>query len=258
MDGRETLTAIYRTTSEREITFLAASVAYYAFVSLVPLVVLALAVGSLIGGATLAERLIDAAGDLLPAAGEELLTAALTAESGRTEASIVAVVVATWGGIKVFRGLSKAFDRVYGADEKTALVTELLEGVVVTLGVVGAFGLMIGVGVLLRALPGTVPFAGPVGWLLLVGGLVAAFLPIYYVLPPTAVTVREALPGTTVAAVGWTVLQAGFQLYASIAAGQEAYGALGAVLLFVTWLYFAGVLMLLGAVVNVVVAGEDI
>jgi len=257
MDGRETLTAIYRTTSEREVTFLAASVAYYAFVSLVPLVVLALAVGSLLGGPALAERLVDAAGDLLPNVGEELLTTALAAESGRTEASLVAVAIATWGGIKVFRGLSKAFDRVYDAEEGTAFVTELLQGVVVTLGVAGAFGLMIGVGVLLRALPGTVPFAGSVGWLLLIGGLVAAFLPIYYVLPPTAVTAREALPGTVVAAVGWTALQAGFQLYVSVAAG-EAYGVLGAVLLFLTWLYFAGVLILLGAVVNVVLSGQDI
>jgi len=45
------------------------------------------------------------------------------------------------------------------------------------------------------------------------------------------------------AAVGWTVLQIGFQLYASNAGQYEAYGAVGAVLLFVTWLYFAGIII---------------
>ena len=110
MTLRETVLSIYRTASDREISLLAAGFAYYAFVSLIPLVLLALVVGSLLGGEELAERLIEFTGDLLPAAGEELVTDALTTEAGRAEASIVALVVATWGGLKVFRGLSKAFD----------------------------------------------------------------------------------------------------------------------------------------------------
>ena len=51
MEVPETATAIYRTASDRDLTFLAAGFAYYAFVSLIPLVLLALVVGSLLGGA---------------------------------------------------------------------------------------------------------------------------------------------------------------------------------------------------------------
>ncbi|WIV67066.1 YihY/virulence factor BrkB family protein [Natrialbaceae archaeon AArc-T1-2] len=257
MNARETLEGIYRTASDREITLLAAGFAYYAFVSLIPLVLLALVVGSLLGGEELAERLIDAAGDLLPAAGEDLVTAALTTEAGRAEASIVALAVATWGGLKVFRGLSKAFDEVYGTAGEDSLLEELRDGIVVVLAVAGAIALMIVIGVVLGIVADEIPAAGSLGWLALLLGLFLAFLPVYYVLPPVPVGLVEVVPGAAFAAVGWVVLQAGFQLYAANAARYEAYGAIGAVLLFVTWLYFAGILILLGAVINVVLARPD-
>ncbi|QCW02643.1 YihY/virulence factor BrkB family protein [Natrinema pallidum] len=248
----ETLTAIYRTASDRDISFLAAGFAYYAFVSLIPLVLLALVVGSVVGGEQAAQRLITAAGDFLPASGEQLVTNALTTESGRAEATVVAFLVATWGALKVFRGLSLAFDNVYDEIAEDTLVDQIRDGLTVIVAGAVALALMIGIGAALRLLPGTVPLAGLLGWVALLAGLVFVFLPIYYVLPPIPVSLGEALPGALFAAVGWTILQFGFQLYASNAAQYEAYGAVGAVLLFVTWLYFAGIIILVGAVLNVV------
>ncbi|WP_049927371.1 YihY/virulence factor BrkB family protein [Halopiger goleimassiliensis] len=252
MDARAFLESVYRTATDRELTFLAAGVAYYAFVSLLPLVLLALVVGSLVGGEALAERLVLLAGDFLPAAGEELLVTTLTTEAGRAEATVVALLVATWGGLKVFRGLSLAFDRVYDEAARDPLLEQLRDGITVVLAIATGLALMVGVGAVLGLVAHDLPFAGVLGWLALLVGLVIVFLPIYYVLPPVRVTIREILPGTLVAAVGWVLLQAGFQLYAANAGRYQAYGAVGAVLLFVTWLYFAGALVLVGAIVNVV------
>ncbi|MBZ6494087.1 YihY/virulence factor BrkB family protein [Natrinema longum] len=252
MELPESLTLIYRTASDRDLTFLAAGFAYYAFVSLIPLVLLALVVGSLLGGEQTAQRLIRVAGDFLPAAGEQLVADALTTESGRAEATVVALVVATWGALKVFRGLSLAFDIVYDEVAEDTLVDQIRDGLTVIVAGAGALVLMLGIGAALRIVADSVPFAGFVSWLTLLAGLVLVFLPIYYVLPPVPVEVGEILPGTVFAAVGWTVLQFGFQLYAANAAQYEAYGAVGAVLLFVTWLYFAGIIILVGAVLNVV------
>ncbi|MFC4437914.1 MULTISPECIES: YihY/virulence factor BrkB family protein [Natrialbaceae] len=248
----ETVVSIYRTASDRDVSFLAAGFAYYAFVSLIPLVLLALVVGSLLGGQAAAERLILVTGDFLPPAGEELVTEALTTESGRTQATVVALGVASWGALKVFRGLSLAFDRVYDEVAEDTLLDEIRDGFTVILAGTGAIVLMIVVGTLLGIAAGVIPFAGLLSWVTLLIGLVLVFLPIYYVLPPISVTVREVFPGAIFAAVGWTVLQAGFQIYAANAGRYAAYGAVGAVILFVTWLYFAGILILVGAVINVV------
>ena len=251
MDARETILAIYRTASERELTVHAAAFAYYAFVSLIPLVLLALVVGSLLGGERVAARLVLVAGELLPAAGEELLVEVLTTEAGRAEATLVAVVVAGWGALKVFRGLSLAFDRIYGTVAEKSFVEHVVDGIAVIVAVAGGLVLMIVLGYLLGAAP-VVPFGWLLGWFGLFAGLTIVFFPIYYLLPPIEIELQEALPGTVVAAIGWTLLQAGFQLYAANAARYEAYGAVGAVILLVTWLYFAGIVILLGAVVNVV------
>ncbi|EMA47093.1 YihY/virulence factor BrkB family protein [Halobiforma nitratireducens] len=252
MDLRDTLVAIYRTASDRDITLLAAAFAYYAFVSLIPLVLLALVVGSLLGGEQAAERLVLVAGDFLPEAGEELITEALAAETGRTQATIVALAVGGWGALKVFRGLSTAFDLLYDEAVETSLVDELRDGLVVIVAGTGALALMVVIGTVLGIAADHVPFVGLLSWVALLLGLVLVFLPLYYVLPPISVGVLEVLPGTVVAAVGWTILQVGFQIYAANAGRYQAYGAVGAVILFVTWLYFAGIIILLGAVINVV------
>ena len=254
MDVSETLSSVYRTANDRDISFLAAGFAYYAFVSLIPLVLLALVVGSLLGGEDAAERLILVTGDFLPEAGEELVTSALTTESGRTEATVVALAVATWGGLKVFRGLSLAFDKVYDEVAEDSLIDQIKDGLTVIVAGAGAIVLMIVIGTVLGLAADLVPFAGLLSWVTLLIGLILVFVPIYYVLPPISVTVTDILPGAVFAAVGWTILQVGFQLYAANAGRYQAYGAVGAVLLFVTWLYFAGMLILFGAVLNVVLS----
>ncbi|AFZ74860.1 YihY/virulence factor BrkB family protein [Natronobacterium gregoryi] len=249
---RDVLTSIYRTASEREITFLAAGFAYYAFVSLIPIVLLALVVGSLFGGEDAARRLVLVAGDFFPAAGEDLITDALETEAGRTEATVVALAVGIWGTRKVFRGLNLAFETIYDDVGEVTLLQKVRNGIIVVFSGVGALVLMVVIGAILRLAENTVPFAGAISWITLFLGLVFVFAPIYYVLPPISVTVREIVPGVIFTAIGWSLLQVGFQLYTNVAGQYQAYGAVGAVLLFVTWLYFAGIIMLIGAVLNVV------
>ena len=255
---REVLTAVARTASDREITFLAAGFAYFAFVSLIPLVLLAIVVGSFLGGEAIAERLIVLAGDFLPDAGEDLVLEILTTESGRAEATVVALAVSTWGALKVFRGLSLAFDEVYDTPVEDSFLEQVIEGITVILVGALALVLMIVLGAIIGLVPDFVPFAGMLGWLALLVGLVLVFVPMYYVLPPIDVPLGEALPGAIFAAIGWVILQGGFQLYAANAGQYQAYGAIGAILLFVTWLYFAGILILLGAVINVVLSDPQV
>jgi membrane protein len=81
-----------------------------------------------------------------------------------------------------------------------------------------------------------------------------AFFPIYYVFPDVDVTAWEILPGVVVAAVGWALLQGLFQIYVahSTAGGTDIVTG---IMLLLTWLYFTGVVLLLGAVINAVRGG---
>ena len=245
---------VVRTVQEEEVSFLAAGIAYYMFVSLLPLLLLTLVVGTLAGGEAFAERIVAAAGDVLSPAASTLLEDALTSGAGRGGATVLGVGVTLWSALKVFRGLDTAFSRVYGTDGPDSIVGELVDGLaalggisvaLVGLGVIGAFGTVLGVQVAL-------------GGLALVPVLAVAFLPLYYLFPDQEMTIRAAVPGAVFAGVGWTLLGTGFNVYAAQADTYQVYGVIGGVLLLVTWFYFAGQVLLVGAAVNAALADRQL
>lgn len=257
MGVTEVIKSIVATVRERDVTFLAASIAYYAFVSVIPLLVLVLVIGSAVGGEAFADRLLAVMEGALSSSGREMVLSAVTSERGRSGASVVSLVTLTWSALKLFRGIDLAFDEVYGSATDSSLLQQIRDGLAVVAAIVLAAALMVAISAVVGfAGSFNVPFAGLLGRLVLLVGLAVVFLPVYYVMPPIPVTVREILPGAAFAAVGWTVLQVGFQIYAANAGAYQAYGVLGAVLLFVTWLYFGGVLLLVGAALNAVLSGR--
>lgn len=237
------------------VPFLAAAVAYYAFVSLVPLLLLGLAVGSLVGGDAIASAVVEELGGLLTTEGESLVQEALTQDSGRSGATIAGIVLLVWSGLKVFRAVDAAFSQVYGVDSPESVVEQLREGTIV----LGSVGLGVTVVVALNGiLPsfGAIPAPDLVGVVLTLVLLPVIFMPIYYAFPDVPMTVGEALPGAVLASLGWVALVLGYRVYAEIAATASLYGVLGGVLLLVTFLYLAATVMITGAVANAVLGGR--
>ena len=244
----------------KEITFIAASLAYYAFVSLIPLLLLLVVVISVVGGQEMANQIGAAAGGALSPSGQGLVTDAISNQNGAAGATVASVAALVWSALKVFRGLDTAFSRAYGRDSP-GLVGQLKNGLVTLVAVVLGIVITVGVGTAVSLSPVDVTVAGIsavslAGTLATLLGLALTLLPLYYFLPGGRVTVREALPGALFAAVGWTMLQIAFRFYAARAGNYEAYGVIGGVLLLVTLLYFAGMILLLGVVLNAVLAGR--
>jgi YihY family inner membrane protein len=241
---------------EAEVTFLAASLAYYTFVSLVPLLVLAVVAATVVGGPELTARVSVLVGQYLVPTGQEAVEGALSSQTGRGGVTVVGLAVLVWSSLKVFRGLDVAFSKIYGGEPGTIL-DQVRDGIVALVGIgVGVFGVTAAGGVIVALdVPG-IRLLAPVVLLLT---LMAAFLPLYYVFPDLDVTVREVLPGTVFAAVGWTVLSVVFGIYAGFASqGDRAlYGVLGGILLLVTWFYLGGLVLLVGGVINAVVGGRS-
>ncbi len=234
---------------DEQVGFLAAAIAHYAFVSLVPLLLVVLAVGTWAGGEELARALVERVGTFLSPSGQDLFRSALTSPSGRGPAGVVGLVGLLWATLKVFRGLDIAFSRLYGTAGEKGLPGQLWNGLivlvsvgfgVVAVSVASATVALVGTG-LLQALPP----------LTLAATLVVVLFPLYYVFPDTSMSARDALPGAVLAAGGWTVLATAFGVYTSVAGSFALYGVLGAVLLLVTWLYLGALVVLLGALLNI-------
>ena len=243
-------TTLLRVVRRSEVTLLAAAIAYYALVSLFPLLLLSLVVASTLGGQAFADTIVASLGNVLSPSGETLVRDALTNARGRGGATVVGIALLLWGGLKLFRGLDVAFSMVYGEHEAEPLLEQLRNAIAALAAVGVAIGLTLAVGIV----------AGALGFSFGVLGLpvvlTAAFLPLFYIFPDTDLTIGEALPGAVFAAVGWTVLSAGFQIYAATADSAALYGVVGGVLLLVTWFYVGGIVLLLGVILNGVLAGD--
>ena len=245
---------------KKEITFIAASIAYYAFVSLIPLLLLLLVTLSVVVDPSTARDVVNGATGSLPASAQDLVSGAIDDRSGAGEATIASFVALLWSALKLFRGLDTAFSRVYGR-KSGGIAAQVKNGVITLAAIVLGAIVAVGIGVAVSFWTLDVTFAGVsavaiVGTLATLLALVIVLLPLYYFLPGGDVTVREAIPGAVLAAVGLTVLQVVFRIYAARAGAFEAYGVLGGVLLLVTVLYFAGMVILLGVVLNALLAGR--
>lgn len=239
----------------KDVPFMAGSIAYSAFVSLLPLLLLALLVASVLGGELMVTYVMGITGAYLSPTGQSLLTNAITRAAGRTGLSIISVVVLVWGVLKVFRGLDTAFSTLYETHSDNDFLNQIQDGIIVLIAM-GAALLAVIVAAAVFALFPRLPFMRVWNPLLLIVGLTIAFLPIYFVFPDTEVSVREVLPGAVVAAVGWTGLEAIFGLYVAYSSTAELYGVVGGVVLLITWLYFGALVLLIGAVTNVVLSGR--
>jgi YihY family inner membrane protein len=241
----------------RDVSTTAASVAYYALVSLVPTLALATVLASLVGGPALEGAVLALSERYLLPSGRELVFSALRNTAGRGGATLVSLLVLTWSALKLFRGLDGAFARVYGTDPD-GFIEQVRDALVVAVAVGGGVFVTIVAAGLVAALVSQLPLVGLFAPLALLLVLVGALFPLYYLLPDARITPREALPGTVLAATGWSILGAAFGVYAVVAsAGSLAlYGVLGGVILLATWLYLAASLLLVGAVTNAVLAGR--
>ncbi|WP_135365270.1 YihY/virulence factor BrkB family protein [Halosimplex halophilum] len=253
--GREAVAvgrAVVALVREREVTFLAAAIAYYAFVSLLPALLLLLVVASTLGGPELAAEVVAATGSVLSPVGQDLVRSTLVDAAGAAPATLVGVGLLVWSALKVFRGLDVAFSRIYGTDPADSLVGRVRDAAVALGAVAVGLAALVGVGVAV-SLAG-VALAGLLGTVALVVVLTVVFFPLFVVFPDTDARVGEALPGAVFAAVGWTLLGTGFRLYAGMAGQFDVYGVLGVVLLLVTWYYAGATVLLVGAALNAVLA----
>jgi len=245
---------LLETATQLQLPFLAAAIAYYAFVSVLPLLLVAVAVASFVAGPAVAAATLDRIGAFLTPEATSVVEQALLDGTGREGTTLFGLVVLAWSALRVFRGLDIAFNRIYGQETATPLFKQVIDAAVTVVAIAAAVAVT-GFAVALVPID-LLPFPDVLGTVLLPVTLPAMFFPLYYVLPPVRVELREALPGAVVAGVGWALLGLGFGIYAARAGSLQLYGVVGGVLLLLVWFYFAGLLLLLGAGLNALLAGR--
>lgn len=230
---------------------LANGIALQIFLSLIPLLLVAIAVVGFIAGgdATFTGDVIDFLG--LPPGGEAadgLATMIENAEESRQAASIIGVAGLLWRGLAVVAAVQRAIDNVWqtrseGFKDKARAVLWLLGAAVI-------FTASFAVTTVLNFLPG---FLAPLSILLGLAVNLGLFLWTFSELGRLPVGWRALLPGALVCAIGFEILKVVGAIYVPqlVANSSALYGSLGIVIALLAWLAFFGRLLVYGAVINV-------
>ncbi len=241
-------------------THLAAMIAYFALLSLVPLVFLALALFGLFGRATESSYLVTELETILPEASiEQIVDVVNRIQANAATLGIIGGVFLLWTSLSLFSVLESAFNIVYGRPNRSFLRGKALAVVVMLSSLVVLFiGLVIGsVGFdLLREFaPGFIGNGYVAYGLSLLASTASVFLflvSVYYLLTNVKLDFKEVLPGAILATV---LLQGTFQvlpLYVRLSSRDEiiALKAFGAPVILLIWLYVMANVIVLGAEVN--------
>ena len=239
-------------------THLAAMVAYFALLSFVPLIFLALSLLGLAHRADASDFLVRELQRAFPGTSVgSIITLVHRVQDNAATLGIIGGVALLWSSVSLFSALESAFNIVYGLPNRSflrgkALATTLMVTMITFLFaslLVGALG----VEVLKRYAPGFVG-NGAVAYLVSIAvsllGVFVFLLAVYWVLPTADVSMRDALPGAALAAI---VLEASFQIlpvFVRLAGVSPTLRVLGAPAILLLWLYVMANVVVFGAELN--------
>ena len=177
---------------------------------------------------------------------------------------IISVLGLLWSGSNLFGIMATVFDRFYGAKDRSFVAGKLIAFVMMAV-----YAVLVSVSVASTSVSGVIvsysrdllPLASPfltllIGWAISLASAILMFLVLYRVVPNARVRLWHVWKGAVVAGVLFVLLTQMFPLYLQLLGGGfAAYKALGVFLLLMTWFYFLGMILCLGALLNALDAG---
>jgi membrane protein len=239
-------------------THLAAMIAYFALLSFVPLLFLALA---LLGVAHQDDEhsfFVRELVRIFPSASlQEILKRVRQIQENATALGIVGAAFLLWSSLSFFSVLESAFNIVYGRPNRgflhgKALATLMMVASLVTLFAAVVVG-SLGAGVLGRHVPGFEGNATTAWVTATAASLVGVFLFLasaYYVLTNASVSLREVLPGATTAAILVELTIQGQRAFIRVTSENPVLQTLSGTAVLLVWLYLMANVIVLGAEVN--------
>jgi membrane protein len=238
-------------------THLAAMIAYFALLSFVPLLFLALAMLGLAGRADESTYVVTELKKAFPGQSVETIVRVVNQIQGNAATlGVLGAVILAWTSLSLFSVLESAFNIVYGRPNRSFLrgkgiAVALLLSTLVTL-FAGLLAGSLGAGVLRDYAPGFIGNETVAKVLSLLASSTAVFVflvSVYYLLTNVEHSFRDVLPGAVVATV---LLEATFQLLPLYAdyAKENVTLRIGSPAVLIVWLYLMANVIVFGAEVN--------
>lgn len=262
---KDVLLRTWKESNKDNVGLVAAGVAFYAFLALVPLLGATVLTYGLVASPETVLRNMKTLTSVMPAdvaalVGEQLLNVVSTSGGKKGLGLLLALAIALFGARNAAGAIITALNIAYEEEEKRGLFKVTLLALAITAAAVALALASVAVITTLRFLASLIPDAPAlVLWLIRVvtvlivaAGAAAAVATLYRYAPSRANAKWTWLtPGTALSAVGWLLLSVAFGIYVSNFADYGAtYGSIGGVIALLTWVYLSSYIFLFGAEFN--------
>jgi membrane protein len=240
-----------------------AAIAFYTVTSIAPVLLIVVAIAGLAFGRDAAQNAITTQlSGLMGQQTAEVLQTAVASAAGKSSgilATIIGIVtlIATASG--VFGEIQSALNAIWKTESKGTTVSRLIRARAASLGLVATLGFLLIVSLVVSA--GLTAFGNHLNSILPFGKLILAvlnlvvslvlisvlFAAIYKVLPDRHLEWRDVVVGAVVTAVLFTIGKSLIGWYIGSSAVASSYGAAGALIILLLWVYYSVQIFLLGA-----------
>ena len=255
----------WKESSKDNVSLVAAGVAFYGLLALVPMLGATVLIYGLIASPETVLRNVQSLATTMPQdvaklVGDQLLNVVQTSGGKKGLGLLAALAVALWGARNAAGSIVIALNIAYEEEEKRGFLKVTLLSLTITLATVllamlgaAAIGVMAQLENLLPSLGPVGVFAGKVLAYVLLAAVAAAAAATLYRYGPSRAKAewKWITPGSLFFAIVWVLLTFGFGFYVShFGKYNVTYGSLGGVVVLVTWLYLSSFVLLFGAEFN--------
>jgi membrane protein len=255
----------YKEASADNVGLIAAGVAFYGFLALVPLLGATVLTYGLVAEPRAVLRYMQAMTTMLPAdvarvIGDQLINVVETSGGKKGLGLLVALAVALFGARNAAGAIVTALNIAYEEEEKRGFIKVNLLALTMTLGAVLAAVLaMVAIAslatlekLLLGSSPVMIALGKIIPYALLALAASGAAATLYRYGPSRDKAQWTWLtPGSVLFALAWVILTLGFGFYVANFGNYGAtYGSLSAIVVLLTWLYLSSYALLFGAELN--------
>jgi membrane protein len=240
-----------------------AAIAFYTATSLAPVLLIVVAIAGLVFGHDAAQNAIT--GQLSELMGDQtaqLLQAAVASASKKSSgaiATLIGLVTLILTASGVFGEMQSALNAIWKAEPSGTAITRLIRARAVSLGLVAALGFLLLVSLVvstfLTAFGNQLNAVLPFGKLILssfnlvvsLGLITVLFAAIYKILPDRPMSWKDVILGAVITTLLFTAGKSLIALYIGSSATVSSYGAAGALIALLLWVYYSAQIFLLGA-----------
>ncbi|MES0031255.1 YihY/virulence factor BrkB family protein [Mesorhizobium sp. M0040] len=240
-----------------------AAIAFYATTSLAPILLIVVAIAGIAFGHEAAQLALSAQiAGLMGPQSAELLRATIENASQKeagTLASILGLVTLFVAASGVFGEMQLGLNEIWKVKPSGATISRMVRARIASLGLVAALGFLLLVSLVvsaaISALGDVINAYLPFGTIILsaINGIVSfalitlLFAAIYKVLPDRSLQWRDVGIGAVVTGFLFTIGKSLIGWYIGTSAISSSYGAAGALLVVLLWVYYSAEIFLLGA-----------